>query len=183
MIVNFNYDWLVQATLENQFHCAFDRFDSYIENKVKLIQLHGSSLWYKQGMKEPEVQQRSTPSPQGDPILTLPTTGGISQKFFACPESHSSKLMSYLPTVNVIIIIGWQGNEPHFNEYLKTIQEVRRIIIVSGNEEDARATLRNSGLKRFRTQTVFVPGFSCLLEKYPSFDVGPFSEHMFSYII
>jgi len=167
-VVNFNYDTLAQKAIENNLGKRFENIDSYIENKIKLIHVHGSVIWNRNINGSIELYGTRN---QGAEII-IPTIGG---KKFMCPDNHIKALRQCLKEVNAIIIIGWKGTEDHFKKLLEeNISDTsKRVILVGGGEESNIDTLRRSGLDKFYShEKVYIKGFSNLLKIFPDFSMN-----------
>jgi len=167
-VVNFNYDCLAQYSLSNILACNFNTLDSYIDNSIKLIHIHGSVLW--EGNKSGDVEVKNDiKTHSGTPVLAIPTRN----KDFVCPSKHIEKLILNLRKVNAVIIIGWSGTDKYFAELLELVgPQVRKLIVVSGENEGvegARDILQNCGLNRLSCRMVWIPGFSVLNSRFYDF--------------
>jgi hypothetical protein len=176
-VVNFNYDFLAQKALQEEFDIPYNKIQDYINKKVKLIHVHGSVLW-EEGLdnnlsvREPGDFVRSFNKIR----LTHPT--GV--KGFSCPEEHHNALVDYITKCNVIISIGWRGAEDHFNKLFTEINGVpKRIIVVGKSDNINKEFLKRTNLSKFRGgEKYYISGFSNCLNSYPDFDVMPKVEHI-----
>ncbi|MFH1551492.1 MAG: hypothetical protein ABIC36_01260 [bacterium] len=174
-VVNFNYDYLAQKAIEDGSSIKFDDINSYTNQRIKLIHVHGSILWEQRGDKIVVNKYNVKNIDRGR--IIAPTTLG---KRFACPDDHVDILRSYIPSVNAIIIIGWQGTEIYFNELWDKIQGFPQIRIVGGGNKDSGIKiLVNTGLNRFGGTSVYVRFFSRFLTQYTDFSVKPLANDYF----
>lgn len=176
LIVNFNYDSLAQRAITRiaNKEIGFTDMDSYINQDIQLIHPHGSVLWEYQrqsGVERIVIDNKN----YHDNVIKIPT---ISNKGFVHPP-HLEALRNYLKTVNVIIIIGWKGNEEYFNNELALIEKPPKSIIIVGNSDKNKNVLKNAGLNKitFRSSVYYIKGFSNLLYEYPHFRDEPKEEH------
>jgi hypothetical protein len=144
--VTFNYDTLIERSMEELWGCTFDNFDAYTSNsRFKLIKLHGSMDWGQQlkrfparpaptpaeiigdaavrGIDVSQEYRKVTRPPMvfddgtiGFPALAIPVE---KKSEFLCPPEHLRMLSDVLPKVTKIITIGWRATEQHFLKMLK----------------------------------------------------------------
>jgi len=179
-VVNFNYDFLAEKALWDSRMMPIKDINSYIDSDIKLIQIHGSVTWaenHKDGISRIVAGNRT--NIEGKNLIAIPIAGTTS-KHFVCPLKHIEVLGKYMSEVNVIIIIGWKGTENHFNNMIKSVGEVERIIIVGGEKDEYKKIINNIGFRDkiidSDTTVVYVEGFSKFLKKYTDFSVYPKNE-------
>jgi hypothetical protein len=170
-IVTFNYDTLFDDALTNLLpRFPLRRIEDYTSDpRYQLIKLHGSVNWWREvdgdwvrkvGQTSPATGWARTmfdpPDPYfetgefqvGDtsypcvPCLALPTaTKAVSD--FACPDGHVTGLMSLLPTVTDVLVIGWKGVEGHFLEEWRKVHatkpdpKIHSVSVVGATHEGA----------------------------------------------
>lgn len=172
LIVNFNYDLLIENALKNMYsNVTFAQMGDYLRNKIKLIKPHGSCNWHKaitaNGIRRKNGESLSQAIFTGDytqekidsllqpafyispyntqdvqisgqyhslfPQIYIPLK---SKDGFTMPKEQEDYLYEFLPKVDSILIVGWKGNESHFNNVLKKyIGDKKTIIeVVNGPE-------------------------------------------------
>jgi hypothetical protein len=77
------------------------------------------------------------------PAIAIPVQNKTGDTF-ACPHSHLTDLMTLLPSVTKILIIGWQAREAHFLEVLRRgliKGHLTHLMVVGSYYQDASATM------------------------------------------
>lgn len=161
MIVDFNYDSLLENAMSSEYSNPFETFTDYVKvPKVKLIKPHGSIKWFtKVDIPEKEIttsldlikyanwfhpddgdpyveKNWDHPSPNLDlPLMAVPIK---DKQFFSCPDFFIKHLEEEIPKTTKIVTIGWRGVEEHFKDILSTI-EVKPPAFIIGRDEDDEA--------------------------------------------
>jgi len=168
-LITFNYDMLLDRALQT-FDFKDREPEGYLDSHgiLKLFRLHGSSGWARlvEGIpgrasprtlvEQAEVLSISDKFVRADatnpeqmflfdkpiiPAIAIPVQTK-TERSFECPASHLSRLKEMLPEVDKILIVGWQAQEAHFLEILRThLKRVQRVMVVGANEYDAKKTL------------------------------------------
>lgn len=188
-MLTFNYDTMIERSMEQVLGFKFDHFGRYImDEKYSLIKLHGSVDWGhplvipaspripQQVLDEMEVLEVSeqfgkvsaipmklSDGTVGFPALAIPVE---NKSEFACPPEHIEALAKVIPQVSKIITIGWRATEQHFLKMLRSpligLKGGVDLMVVSGNIEGVRGTNNNLGLVNV----------SPAGHKYPTVDTG-----------
>jgi len=75
------------------------------------------------------------------PAITIPVE---SKSDYECPALHLDKLEEYLPTVKVMVTVGWRASERGFLEKLAAkLHGSLNVMVVSGNEAGAHKVIKN----------------------------------------
>lgn len=173
--VTFNYDTMLEASLEELWGVKFTDLGSYTKHPhFKLIKLHGSVDWglelntklegampatlidaavtgldisqrYQKVQRPPIVFENQT---FGFPALAIPVE---KKSEFVCPPEHLQALADVLRRVKKVITVGWRATEQHFLAMLKKqpmgldIYNVD-LMVVSGDTKGVAQTNENLGL-------------------------------------
>jgi hypothetical protein len=173
VFVTFNYDTIIERAFRG-IGVPITSLEDYIKNdQWKLIKLHGSVNWAREidtsismvGRGNPyevareviakadqlQVSDRYrvvTEYPGGGsadtgllPALTIP----VQTKYeFECPKAHTDALVSVLPQIDRMLLIGWRASEKPFLSLLSNGLRPRvRCAVISGNDREARETISN----------------------------------------
>jgi len=170
-LVTFNYDMLLESALST-FDFKMRQPEDYLDSHsiLKLFRLHGSAGWARlvegiPGRVSPQqlaekahaisVSEKFVTADATDPYqmhkfekplipaIAIPVQTKTEQSF-ECPASHLHRLKEMLPQVDKILIVGWQAQEAHFLEILRSyLQQIRSVMVVGAGEYDAKKTLRH----------------------------------------
>ena len=171
--VTFNYDTMLEESIESRWRIPFSDFSSYITpHYLTLIKLHGSIDWGLEFETYPlnrpfsfdEVISESARGLNlsnrfrkirhapvtfddgkiGFPALAIPVE---KKREFNCPPEHLRALAEVLPRVTKMITIGWRATEQHFLDMLKKrlsgLPGDVDLMTVSGTLGGARDTVNN----------------------------------------
>jgi hypothetical protein len=170
----FNYDTLLDRALGRY---PGQSLDLYVNGSaVRLFKVHGSISWGRVVVDEPnnyasgggmgrqmvdkamEIRISDTfvpfAHPNADvidgkplvPALAIPMTGKDS---FEMPADHLVRLREWLPDVDRVLVIGWQGQDPNLLDLLKeTISHHLDVVVASSVDgcEKTETALRSTGL-------------------------------------
>lgn len=137
-IFSLNYDLALEYVMDNlliEYSDGFTGFinrifdpQNFLDNKPKVIKLHGSINWYEEGMHIKSVQPDFSKEDNRinlsikniEPLLIYPTLN----KFYQTYNSPYSELMRYMLDSlktgnNVLFIIGYKYGDEHINEIIK----------------------------------------------------------------
>lgn len=189
-LVTFNYDTMLEDTINQVLGFGFDDFYKYVSwSDYQLVKLHGSIHWAR------EIKGASRDSPHavindaatleisdqfrfitrppvlitdnrtGYPALSIPVE---KKDEFSCPKSHVEALRAFLPRVTKIITVGWRAMEQDFLNMLRVgLSGPQELLIVSGDERGANETLANlkqdSAVEAYGETVVPVYGFTGLI--------------------
>jgi hypothetical protein len=148
LVVTFNYDTMLEKAMQQELDFTFMTMESYIErDDIKLFKLHGSVDWghharatvngtindviERAGQLEVpttfEIKRGNWNSGQGGelwvPALAVPVR---RKRVFECPDDHLRLLHDLLPTVDLVLVIGWAGQEEHFLDLLRSRLRVKQ---------------------------------------------------------
>jgi hypothetical protein len=166
-LVTFNYDTILERSLDAVVGLRIESFDSYTQGAFKLFKLHGSVNWgHNLGFKGSfpnwpmaahHLISEAADAPEDNYVLlgstsdvnmqghvTLPAIAiPVQQKaVFECPEPQLAQLRTLLPNTTQILALGWRATEQHFIALLReTLQRerVQRALIVAGEARDANS--------------------------------------------
>lgn len=166
--VTFNYDKMIEDALGDQFSLGFKEIDDYIRCPYKLIKLHGSVNWARE-IDSPlqSITQRDGDSLLRE-IIDRAATLQISDRYhlvsgypsvkgvntglfpaiaipvekkttFECPQNHISALISLLPSVDKLLIVGWRAAEQNFLQLLKDkVPWPIKVMAVNGHSDSSK---------------------------------------------
>ncbi|MFW9877089.1 MAG: hypothetical protein ACFFG0_28700 [Candidatus Thorarchaeota archaeon] len=154
-IINFNYDLLLEQAMQKKSLGSFDKLDSFISGRFKLLKPHGSCNWAYEHVSVPKnnesfdskieklnsltsnninINGTSAYHSEHDllPCMVLPINSedGFFEKKFVFPDSHYEEMKKQLNEVEQILIIGWIGKENHFGKKLKELCSNRNIKLI-----------------------------------------------------
>lgn len=143
-IVNFNYDNLLEETLDGEIN---NHIDSYINGSIKIFKIHGGCDWvypfdqyaelfnqisdpYKALIEDPEYPDRHHKNFENIPILKL---GGQYQK-----GNGAGKKFNYYPAIAIPLL---NKNEfvcpaSHINLLRKELGKINKILIIGWKAGD-----------------------------------------------
>jgi len=169
----FNYDSLLEkALIENRIAKEQYSIGNYINWRIPLIKFHGSIDWVyriytrtdnrptnklyvsdwiadnyeilEKVINENQINMAPEELTWEEPILiptiAIPVSGKSN---FECPKGHLDFLISKLPNIENIVVIGWRGMDKHLLNLLKQnmINKVHLIVVskeIDNAEEIAR---------------------------------------------
>jgi hypothetical protein len=172
--VTFNYDGLIDSALGYLAGRGPDELVSGTDER--LFKVHGSVYWGREviGETSPSVAGIHVPHQmirraddievsdtfrfmtplenvwEGKPLvpaIAIPVDG---KDAFEMPPSHKEAMLRWLPEVNMVLIIGWRGGDPHLLEAMRDAGIVGKptMVVSSAVGCDAtRAALVAGGLK------------------------------------
>jgi hypothetical protein len=165
-LVTFNYDLLLESALYTFDFKPKEPEEHFLSHPIlKLFKLHGSVNWSRyvnlpaktrlqpQGLieKAPHMEIRDTfvraiaTEPQDMfrfdqpifPAIAIPVQTK-SKAHFECPESHLSYLAQGLRRVTKILLIGWQAQEAHFLQMLRSnLPNLAHLMVVGQDASEA----------------------------------------------
>jgi hypothetical protein len=161
LVVTFNYDTMLEKAIQHELDFTFMTMESYVErDDIKLFKLHGSVDWghhtrstvngtindviERAGQLEIpttfEIKRGDWNSGQGGelwvPALAVPVR---RKRVFECPDDQLRLLDELLPTVDLVLVVGWAGQEEHFLDLLRSRLRVQQRGAVVACGPDARA--------------------------------------------
>ena len=114
VLVTFNYDTLLEEAIRRVTRQvgAYRNMTEYTQCEFPVVKIHGSWNWVR-GESGIEVNDEvvNDKSVTSSVVLGLPYD---SDKTVVCPVEHIQFVRDRLCSIDVIIVIGWRGNEPHF---------------------------------------------------------------------
>src|ERR1700730_309360 len=141
-LVTFHYDTILEEALGDRFSLYVRQIGDYIQrDDYKLIKLHGSTTWFHEVISPVDLSvddfftnaEQVTLGP-GFAILPPSTFGRVRvdgpalvpavalpverKTTFECPQEHLEALLSALPSVTKLILVGWRAREQHFLDIL-----------------------------------------------------------------
>jgi hypothetical protein len=172
-LVTFNYDVLLDTDLHH-FGIKFQRISDYtVSREFKLFKVHGSVNWARfvttaitdvqrldaNGMARALILEASNLEvsdeffvtnqipmrPHGNravfPAIALPLA---SKSKFECPATHLTELVTLLPSVTKLLLVGWRGDDQHFLAILRKHLSNRPIscLAVAASDHEASETVR-----------------------------------------
>lgn len=121
-LVTFNYDTLIEKAITSVHGVQYTNIEDYIVSPTPLIKLHGSWNWinsdagislYPANNSLPKAQRTED---RLNIRLGIPLA---ARKGFLVPVSHLFTLEKALQDIDLIITVGWRGDEPHFFDWIK----------------------------------------------------------------
>lgn len=170
--VTFNYDTILEETMERYLNFRRDNFNSYIQQKnYSVIKVHGSINWGREidlpqtaghvnhdwiidhaaELKITDRYRFATAHPmlyEGDQVIFPALAIPVEKKDeFSCPASHVQVLESLLTKVTKIIVVGWRATETHFLGLLahRLKRGEQDVLAVSGDQRGLDETFANLG--------------------------------------
>lgn len=173
--VTFNYDTLLEDALsaDPRIGTQIKEMGDYVKGLYKVIKPHGSINW-SHHISSDLVPQRLNPDdyipiaienaaglsidgainledvarePQY-PALAIPVE---TKSDYECPKEHLEKLWEFLPSVKILIIVGWRARETYFMKRLaQGLSYGVKVEILSSNQQSAEEVKRyieQAGLK------------------------------------
>jgi hypothetical protein len=175
-IVTFNYDTMLEDAMNQVLGISLPNLNSYLQETYTLVKLHGSINWGREVDNQSALAAPHTYNPQrliteaatlqisdryrvvagrpmyreGEPqrivfpALSIPVE---RKDEFNCPSDHVQRLKDMLPNVTRVLTIGWRGAEKDFVDILhKLLAEKPSLMVVSGDAEGAKQTVKNLGV-------------------------------------
>ena len=169
-LVTFNYDTLLEAALQARKINIGSSISSYVNfDRFSVIRLHGSVRWARiiltsipipsnvpthEGVIEsarnlelgeyrivnkPQIEEPSLGNSYLLPALAIPLE---NKRVFECPEDHLSFLVSKIPQIGKLLVIGWRAADSHFVNLLKEgLKPEVKTLVVSGTKEGAESVI------------------------------------------
>ncbi len=168
-LVTFNYDLLLDRALQTfGYHTQAPDAPLGGHPTLQLFKPHGSVDWARvvklaspaalkphQLIEDANILEftsefiRVDPPAQADgeafsqtlfPAIAIPVQNKTDDTF-ACPRPHLNALLTLLPHVKKVLIIGWQAREAHFLKLLRATKPTH-VMVVGRNDADSDNILR-----------------------------------------
>lgn len=169
LFLTLNYDNLLEIPLSKNYGVDFSKEKHYINEKWRLVKLHGSINWYKEfsSRKEQEptdakyfdLLKTSTLPLSLENSFTLTSMNGYGRRYFGrvpvypaitvpvngkydinCPELHQKAARDFLSTCNNYLIVGTSGNDRDLFDMLKDNAKSGKVLVVGKEENDTGKT-------------------------------------------
>ena len=162
--VTFNYDTLLEDSLgrDRRIDLRINRMSDYVMGTYKVIKPHGSINWSHHISSLPTYFE--SPKNEDDYIpIVIENAGGVTidgsidlrnvergmeypaiaipvqaKSEYECPKDHLDKLWEFLPSVKIIIAVGWRAREQHFMQRLaQGLSSGVKVQVVSSGQQSA----------------------------------------------
>jgi hypothetical protein len=182
--VTFNYDTLLEESIRSdpRIGLQIEKMSDYVSGLYKIIKPHGSINWshhisslpsYHESPKneddyipividkagelkiDDEIDLRNVARGMEYPALAIPVE---SKSEYECPREHLEKLWEFLPSVKIIITVGWSAGEFHFMERLaQGLSHGVKVQIVSADRHSAVEVQRRMELLGIKGEIFATP--------------------------
>jgi len=177
--VTFNYDTLLEDSLgrDPRIDLRINRMSDYVMGIYKVIKPHGSINWSHHISMVPGLHPNLAMRNEDDYIPTIIDNAGElriddaielkhvsrdpqypalaipveTKSDYECPKEHIDKLWEFLPSVKIVISVGWRAREEHFMQRLvQGLSSEVKWQIVSSNQqsaEEVKKHMEQTGIK------------------------------------